>query len=88
MGHDRAHTYPRVRLSCFRQSLPYDDLLQSPEKFAGSPTGGCMDVLSEVLKVVKLQGPCSTTENFPRRGVFARQTLAWSRPMWHRLRDT
>jgi hypothetical protein len=31
-------------------------LLQSPEKLAGSPTGGSMDVLSEVLKVVKLQG--------------------------------
>src|SRR5947207_9888929 len=31
-------------------------LPQSPEKFAGSPTGGHMDVLSEVLKVVKLQG--------------------------------
>ena len=36
--------------------LPYDDLLRSPEGFAGSPAGGSMDVLSEVLKVVKLQG--------------------------------
>src|SRR3954468_18952631 len=31
-------------------------LPQSPETFAGRPTGGRMDVLSEVLKVVKLQG--------------------------------
>src|SRR5205823_6357708 len=31
-------------------------LPQSPETFAGRPTGGQMDVLSEVLKVVKLQG--------------------------------
>jgi Cupin len=31
-------------------------LPQSLEKFAGRPTGGQMDVLSEVLKVVKLQG--------------------------------
>jgi AraC-like DNA-binding protein len=31
-------------------------LLQSPETLAGSPAGEIMDVLSEVLKVVKLQG--------------------------------
>src|SRR5436305_13526328 len=31
-------------------------LPQSPETFAGRPTGGHMDVLSEVLKVVKLEG--------------------------------
>src|SRR5439155_25676210 len=37
--------------ACRMMALP-----QSPEKFAGSPTGGHMDVLSEVLKVVKLQG--------------------------------
>ena len=36
--------------------LPYDGFAQSPEKLARSPTGGGMDVLSEVLKVVKLQG--------------------------------
>jgi AraC-like DNA-binding protein len=37
--------------------LPYDDLLTRPEKFAGKAAGGGhMDVLSEVLKVVKLQG--------------------------------
>src|SRR3954453_8520696 len=36
--------------------LTYDDLLRSPERFAGSPARGYMDVLSEVLKVVKLQG--------------------------------
>ena len=37
-------------------ALPYDELLRSPERFAGSPARGYMDVLSEVLKVVKLQG--------------------------------
>jgi AraC-like DNA-binding protein len=37
-------------------ALPYDDLLRSPERFAGSLGGGLVDVLSEVLKVVKLQG--------------------------------
>ncbi len=36
--------------------LPYDDLLRSPDRFAGSPPGGSMDVLSEVLKVVEFQG--------------------------------
>src|SRR5256885_1840941 len=36
--------------------LPYDGLPQSPEMFAGRPAGEFMDVLSEVLKVVKLQG--------------------------------
>ncbi len=39
-----------------------------------------MDVLSEVLKVVKLQGQCSTTENSLRRGVFAHRLRARSRP--------
>ena len=36
--------------------LPYDGLPRSPEIFAGRPAGEFMDVLSEVLKVVKLQG--------------------------------
>jgi AraC-like DNA-binding protein len=36
--------------------LPYDGLLQSPERFAEFPWEADMDVLSEVLKVVKLQG--------------------------------
>jgi AraC-like DNA-binding protein len=36
--------------------LPYDELPQSPEMFAWGTAGGSMDVLSEVLKVVKLQG--------------------------------
>lgn len=36
--------------------LPYDCFAHSPEKFAGRHTGEHMDVLSEVLKVVKLQG--------------------------------
>ena len=36
--------------------LPYDGLLQSPEKFAEVLRETDMDVLSEVLKVVKLQG--------------------------------
>jgi hypothetical protein len=46
-------TRPAFLLTC---ELPYDDLLRSPEEFAGSPARGYMDVLSEVLKVVKLQG--------------------------------
>src|SRR5215469_18182996 len=33
-----------------------DELIQSPITFAQSTRGGLMDVLSEVLKVVKLQG--------------------------------
>lgn len=36
--------------------LPYDGLLQSPERFADVLRGADMDVLSEVLKVVRLQG--------------------------------
>ena len=36
--------------------LPYDGLLQSPERFADVLRETDMDVLSEVLKVVKLQG--------------------------------
>jgi len=36
--------------------LPYDGLLQSTEKFAEVLRETEMDVLSEVLKVVKLQG--------------------------------
>lgn len=35
--------------------LPYDGLLQSPERFADVLRETDMDVLSEVLKVVKLQ---------------------------------
>src|SRR5580700_342699 len=51
-----AHTCPRVRLSCLWRACRMMALPQSLEEFAGSPTGGQMDVLSEVLKVVKLQG--------------------------------
>jgi hypothetical protein len=47
-----------------------------------------MDVLAEVLKVVKLQGPSITTENFPRRGVFARHPLGWWCRTWPRGRAT
>jgi hypothetical protein len=36
--------------------LPYDGLLQSPERFADVLRETDMDVLSEVLRVVKLQG--------------------------------
>jgi len=39
-----------------RTHLPYDGLLQSPERFADVLRETDMDVLSEVLKVVKLQG--------------------------------
>src|SRR5580700_9050266 len=51
-----AHTCPRVRLSCLWRACRMMALPQRLEEFAGSPTGGQMDVLSEVLKVVKLQG--------------------------------
>src|SRR5580700_3314483 len=51
-----AHTCPRVRLSCLWRACRMMALPQSLEEFAGSPAGGSMDVLSEVLKVVKLQG--------------------------------
>src|SRR5262245_51220711 len=33
------NTYPRVRLSCSRSGLSYDDLLKSPERFAESLYG-------------------------------------------------
>ena len=68
--------------------LPYDDLLRSPERFAGSLAGGRMDVLSEVLKVVKLQGAMFYNGEFSSREVFARRPRTRSHPMSRRLRDT
>ena len=75
MRHQRG-SYLSQRLAyLLTYRLPCNGLPQSPDFFAGNPAGGFMDVLSEVLKVVKLQGPSITTENFPRRGVFARHPL-------------
>jgi len=48
-----------------KSQLPYDDLLKSPGRFAG----GCMDLLSEVLQVVKLQGALFYNGEFSSRGV-------------------
>ena len=56
MRHYRGPYLPARPAFLLAAELPYDDLLRSPEKFAGSPAEDCMDVLSEVLKVVKLQG--------------------------------
>jgi len=56
MRHFRGPYLPGRPAFLLTAGLPYDDLLRSPERFAGSPAGGRMDVLSEVLKVVKLQG--------------------------------
>src|SRR5205814_1218276 len=39
-----------------RTQFPYDGLLRSPDRFADVLRETDMDVLSEVLKVVKLQG--------------------------------
>src|SRR5215469_14269883 len=46
------HTCPRVRLLCFQQNCR---MMICSRVRIGLP-GGCVDVLSEVLKVVKLQG--------------------------------
>ena len=56
MRHYRGPYLPARPAFLLTARLPYDDLLRGPERFAGSPGEACMDVLSEVLKVVKLQG--------------------------------
>jgi AraC-like DNA-binding protein len=56
MRHYRAPYLPARPTLLLTAELPYDDLLRTPRWFAGSRAGGRMDVLSEVLKVVKLQG--------------------------------
>ena len=67
--------------------LPYDGLLQSLERFADVPGETDMDVLSEVLKVVKLQGAMFYNGEFPLRGAFAHRHRATSRPSWLRERS-
>jgi AraC-like DNA-binding protein len=56
MPHYRRRYLPLRPGFLLASRLPYDDLLRSPKSFAENFVGGPMDVLSEVLKVVKLQG--------------------------------
>jgi AraC-like DNA-binding protein len=56
MRHVRGRYLPARPAFLLRTQVLCDDLLESPESFAASPPRGRMDVLSEVLKVVKLQG--------------------------------
>jgi hypothetical protein len=61
MRHYRGPYLPARPAFLLTAELPYDGLLRSPERFAGSPAGGRMDVLSEALKVVKLQEQANCT---------------------------
>jgi AraC-like DNA-binding protein len=56
MRHCRGLYLPARPTFLLTAELPYDDLLRTPQWFAGGLAGGRMDVLSEVLKAVKLQG--------------------------------
>jgi hypothetical protein len=80
MRHSRGTYLPTSPFFLLAAFLPYDGLAPESGKTCRESTGGSMDVLSEVLKVVKLQGALFFNGEFSSPWSFALRTPARSRP--------